>query len=303
MRLILSSLLLFFVTSIYAANNTVLVIYPEAPPPYEHAFDQLIIGLKDSINSKLDTYALPKNYDIEHVIHWVKSRGNHDTKLVLLGHRALEVRAHLPPLRAVFVGGIRDFPETIDLPGISLAVAPNLFLETLRTFHPNTKKVVVFYTVRSAAFIALATRTASQYGLSIQPLKLTTTETAINAISQVMETIDSKTTALWFMPGTISLNTELIFPFVLEETWKRRIVAFSESISYTKRGLLFSVYPDYYGVGVELGLRVQQTVMTQTNPITPTYRAHWAVNTRTAQRLGILERSIIQEADAIFPEF
>ena len=41
-----------------------LVLYPDAPPPYQQAFEQMIEGLKRSVRQSLETLPLPGHYGI-----------------------------------------------------------------------------------------------------------------------------------------------------------------------------------------------------------------------------------------------
>lgn len=283
-------------------GSTVLVLYPDAPPPYQHAFEQIIGGLKRSVNQSLETLPLPGNYDIPTIERWIDTHKKGDTTLVLLGQRALDAYAQLSTRLPAFVGGVSRLYDKANLPGISMTIATPVVLATVHELLPATQTIIVFYNAAFSGWVPPAPQTTAGHDLTIRSIAVTDAQTAVKEISRIVETVDPQTTALWFMEGTISLNTELILPFVLEETWKRRIPAFSDAPSYVKRGMLFALYPDYDGMGVELGSRLQPAAPRPPRGIAFTHAAHFAINTRTAQHLGIpLRTEFMERADAVFP--
>lgn len=295
-------ILLLFAAAPRVYGGTVLVLYPDAPPPYQQAFEQMIEGLKRSVSQSLETLPLPGNYDIPTIERWIDAHKKGDTTLVLLGQRALDAYAQLSIRLPVFVGGVSRLDDKTELPGISLTIATPVVLAAVHELLPSTQTLIVFYNPTFPGWVPPASPTTAVRGLTIRPIAVTDAQTAVKEISRIVETVDPQTTALWFMEGTISLNTELILPFVLEETWKRRIPAFSDAPSYVKRGLLFALYPDYDGVGVELGFRLQPGAPGPLHGMAFTHAARFAINTRTAQHLGIpLRTELIERADAVFP--
>lgn len=284
-----------------AAGGTVLVLYPDAPPPYQGAFEQMIAGIQHAAGRSLYTLALPKELDMARIEGWMDAHKDRDTVLVLLGQRALSAYDQLSTKLPALVGGVSQLPDQVELPGISLVVEPALFLQTLQELLPATQTVVTFYNADQSGWVPLLEKAASEHHLVIQPIAVRDTETAVRELGRILKTVDPRTTALWFTEGTISLNRELILPYVLEETWKRRLPAFSETVSHAKRGLLFAIYPDYYRVGAELGARIPHAA---SGPIefSLTRAARFALNLRTAQNLGIpLRAPVIEKADVLFP--
>jgi putative ABC transport system substrate-binding protein len=294
--------LLIFMGSARSAVGTVLVLYPDAPPPYRQAFEQIIAGIEHAASGSLQSLALSPDYDIPSIERWLRSHGDDDTALVLLGQRALRAYEKLSTALPVFAGAINSIPGQVALPGVSVTIEPSLFLDFLRELSPSVKTVIAFHNTRNRGLISLMEKAAAERGLSIKPVAVGDAQTAVKAIGRIFDSVDPRTTVLWFTRNTININTELIFPFVLEQAWKRRIPVFSETLSHTKRGFLFSLYPDYFGMGMELASLIESTTRLPRQAISLTRAARFALNTRTARHLGIpLPKGITEKADVLFP--
>lgn len=285
-----------------AARGTVLVLYPEAPPPYQEAFEQMIAGLERSLGYAPPALALSEHYDLGQIEQWLSRYRDADPTLVVLGQRALAAAKQMAMGLPVLVGGVNRLPGQSKTPGVSLVIDPALFLETVKQLLPAVRTVVVVYHVQQPALILPIEQAALSRDLAVQPLAVSDAADAVRQLSRIFDTIDLRSAALWFTPDTLSLNTELLLPFILEQTWQRRIPAFSESVSHAQRGLLFALYPDYAGVGSELGERLQHPIPGSPPALAFTRAARLALNTRTAQHLALsLRPEIIGKAAVLFP--
>lgn len=259
-------------------------------------------GLARAAPGPLQTLALTPEWDQARVRRWLDAHRDGATALVLLGQRALQAYAAGWTELPVLVGGVSALPGQTAWPGISLVIEPELFVQTLRDLLPAIDTVVVIHQAQDQVWLQRVEQAAAGRGLRVEPMAVTDTETAVRQVTRTLDRIDPRTTALWFSRNTLSLNTELIFPFVLEETWKRRIAAFSDTVAHTQRGLLFSLYPDYGGVGEELGGRIRDLASGPTAGLRFTRAARLALNTRTARHLGLVLRpNLIERAEQLFP--
>jgi putative ABC transport system substrate-binding protein len=295
-------LLLICVAPACAASGTLLVLYPQAPPPYRAAFEQIIAGIERAASGSLRSLALSPDYDIALLERWIQSHRDEQTALVLLGQRALRAHRKLSTPLPVFAGGINGIPGQVPLPGVSVTIDPSLFLDSVRELCPSAKTVIAFYNARNPGLVSLLEKAASERGLTLRPVAVADARTAVKAIGRIFDSVDPRTTALWFTGNTVNINTELIFPFVLEQAWKRRIPVFSETLSHTKRGFLFSLYPDYHGMGREIASLIENATAHPPRTLLLTRAARLALNTRTARHLAIpLRKDVIDKADALFP--
>lgn len=294
--------LLWLLVGVRVACGTVLVLYPEASAPYQQAFAQIVAGIARTAPGPLQTLALTAEWDPTQVRRWLDARRDGATALVLLGQRALRAYPTDWTDRPVLVGGINALPGQTPWPGFSLIVDPELFVQTLREGLPAITTVVVIHHAEDRVWLQRVEQAAASRGLRVEPLAVADAESAVLQITRTLERIDPRTTALWFSRNTLSLNTELIFPFVLEETWKRRIAAFSDTVAHTQRGLLFSLYPDYGGVGEELGGHLRDAARPAAAGLRYTRAARLALNIRTARHLGLTPPpALIERAGPVFP--
>lgn len=296
------TLLLWLLVGARVAGGTVLVLYPDAPAPYQQAFEQIVAGIARTAPGPLQTLALTPELDQARVRRWLDAHRDRATALVLLGQRALQAYAAGSTELPVLVGGVGALPGQTAWPGVSLIIDPELFVQTLRELLPAIDTLVVIHHTQDQVWLQRVERIAAIRGLSVEPMAVADAETAVRQITRTLDRIDPRTTALWFSRNTLSLNTELIFPFVLAETWKRRIAAFSDTVTHTQRGLLFSLYPDYVGVGEELGGRIRNVASGTTADLRFTRAARLALNIRTARHLGmILRPDLLERAGQVFP--
>ncbi|MCB1769305.1 MAG: hypothetical protein KDJ31_06330 [Candidatus Competibacteraceae bacterium] len=300
-RAVAWGLLWWLCQAAWAADPTVLILYPEAPPPYQQVFEQIMIGVAQTVERSPETLALPPTPDRANIRHWLTARRG--AALLLLGQRALQIYQADWTEGPVLVGALNALPGQVPWPGVSLVIDPDLYLQTLHEVLPGIERVIAVYHARDDQWMSWVQPAATQRGLRVDPIKVTDTESAVRELTHVFKTLDPQTTALWFAKSTLDLNTELLYPFVLEEAWRRKIAVFSDTVAHAKRGFLFALYPDYKGVGVELGQRLHPDVAPMAKGWAFTRAARLALNHRTARHLGItLRDDVIQRASLLFPQ-
>jgi putative ABC transport system substrate-binding protein len=248
------------------------------------------------------TLALRPDYDLDK--HWRLLENNIITAdaLVVLGSRVLKAVAPLNHQFPLVAGAVDILPGRDTIPGVSIRIHPTDYLEHLRLLSPGSTKVIVFYNEQDKALVPLIELEARKRDIAITPIPVTDVEGAIRSIAAVLKEVDPANTAIWFTRNVIELNTELLYPYILEETWNRRIPVFTGMISHTKRGFLFSLYPDYKGMGEALtnliDAHAQKDSALQT-VFCPAVK--FALNIRTVQHLGFTpEDTTIQNVDLTF---
>lgn len=280
-----------------------LVLYPEAPEPYREAFAQMLGGIAGAVGGPLQQKVITATTTREEFQGWLDGEG-HDKTVVLLGQKALSFYDRGPqPGRAVFVGGVNALPGQTPLPGVSLTLDPALYLQTLHELLPDIRRVVVYYNAQEQPWIVLVKKAAMEMQVSVEGIASNDAFDVVRQLGTTFKTLDSKTTALWFGRNTIALNAELIYPYVLEQTWDRNIAVFSETVAHVRLGFLFALYPDYAKIGAELGALIQQGTPSPNAGLRFSRAGQLTLNTRTARHLGITPRDgLIQRAKPLFPE-
>lgn len=288
-----------------AAGEPVLVLYPEAPDPYRQAFDQIVTGIERTAGGPVNRRMVTAATEREQIQGWL-DQASPAAAVVLLGrptHARSEVGRDRFGGRRVFVGGVNALPGQLPWPGVSLIAEPALYLQTLRELLPSVRRVIAFHHARDPEWAPLATRAAADLGLRVEPVAVTDAASAVRQIAGALKALDPETTALWFAANTLDLDRELIFPWVLEQTWDRKIAAFSETAAHAKRGFLFALYPDYEAVGAELGRRIGRGAAGDGGGLTLTRAVRFALNGRTARRLGVaLGDDLIRRAQPLYPQ-
>lgn len=288
-----------------AVADPVLVLYPEAPDPYRQAFDQIVTGIERTAGGPVNRRMVTAATERGQIQGWL-DQASPDAAVVILGRptRALSgVGRDRFGGRRVFVGGVNALPGQLPWPGESLIAEPALYLQTLRELLPNVRRVIAFHHARDPEWAPLATRAAADLGLRVETVAVDDAASAVRQIAGALKTLDPETTALWFAANTVDLDRELIFPWVLEQTWDRKIAAFSETAAHAKRGFLFALYPDYAEIGAELGRRIGRGAAGDGGGLTLTRAVRFALNGRTARRLGVaLGDDLIRRAQPLYPQ-
>lgn len=286
-----------------ASADPVLVFYPEAPDPYRQAFDQIMTGIARTAERPVHRHRIAVATERAQIQGWL-DHAEPDATVVILGQPTAtlaEISQNLDRPHPIFVAGINALPGQIPWPGVSLIIEPQPYLQTLHTVAPHIRTVIAFYHAQDHPWVSLATQAANAIGLHLEPIAVTDAVSAVQRMTEALKTLDPKTTALWFTANTIELDSELIFPWILEQTWARKIAAFSDTITHAKRGLLFALYPDYIEVGAELGRRLHASGTRA--EFTLTRAARFALNLRTARHLGLpVPDDLIRRADRLFPQ-
>lgn len=296
---ILLILLLYFPASRAAP---LLVVYPEAPEPYREAFAQMVSGIARKVEEPLQQKAITATTTLEEFQGWLDGAGRNKT-VVLLGQKALSFYGRGPQsIRAVFIGGINSVPGQTSLPGVSLTLDPTLYLQTLHELLPSIQRVVVYYNEQEQPWILQVEKAAMDLRIAVESVASADAFDVVRQLGTTFKTLDPKTTALWFGRNTISLNTELIYPYVLEQCWDHNIAVFSETVAHVRRGFLFALYPDYVRIGDELGDLIREGVRSPAG-LRFSRTGQLALNTRTAHHLGIAPRhELMRQAKLLFPE-
>ncbi len=284
-------------------DSDLLILYPDTSGPYQQVYEQIIEGIRSSTQDHLNTLALGKDYDPDTLQHWLDSNDHSAHMLVALGTHALEAVGDLDPKLPLIAGALDILPGKDPIPGVSIHIHPADYLEHLRLLSPQSTNIIVFYNEQDKALAPLIVSEARSRDISVTAIPVHDASDAIRKITTALKASDPANTAIWFTRNVIELNTELLYPYILEESWNRRIPVFSGIVSHTKRGFLFSLYPDFQGMGEALGRLVEARAQGSTAPNTAFCPAvKFALNIRTVQHLGLTpDDTTLKQVDLTFP--
>ena len=288
------------------ANGAALgVIYPEVRDPYKRIFETIIGGIEHEAGSKVDRYVLGARIDREEILSDISE--NQNKVILALGLGGLRAVNQMKLDIPVVIGAI--LPSSVNTSGsiaggISLMPDPVILFEKLKMLAPAIKTVSVIYNPNvNQLLIDRAKKSVQTMNLVLDARSATNLREAALIYRDLVEGVDNLTNAIWLLQDATIFDSNSILPSILEQAWKRRLIVFSSKLVHAKRGALFSVYPDNFKMGRELG-KLARTVAADSGSsnMFNLRSLKLAVNMRTARHLGIdLSSRDERSFDLVFP--
>ena len=291
--------------AIGAPPRGVAVLYPETNPPYRQIFADVLEGIEQGLTPEtVRVYALPEALEGSALRRWLDQPA--PAVVITLGRVPTATYEALGLKTPHVVGALDASPQTRPGgAGVGLAVDPALLFDTLRRLSPATRRVwVVFNPAHDRWLIDLAQPAAAAGGLTVQPLEATNLREAARHFLQILETAEPATDALWLVADTAVVDSETILPLLVEQSWKRRLVIFSNSLQQAKQGTLFALYPDNIQLGrrlAELALRLRRDAHVKSS-IEPLRAVKRVLNLKIAAHLELsVTQDIERQFDLVLP--
>ncbi|MBH2016338.1 MAG: hypothetical protein I8H88_07630 [Burkholderiales bacterium] len=282
------------------------VIYPDIGEPYRSVFGAIIEGVEDRARGKVSGISIPMAGNRPGISEELRKR---DVKAVIaLGRSGLKAAANLDKQFTVVAGGVLSVPESEAQSMLvqSLAPEPALLFAKLKAFAPFVKRVVVVHDPRQNDWlIRLAREAARAQSLELVALEAEDLKSAVRRYQEQLGSLHPKRDALWLPQDTTTVEDSTVLPLVLRESWGQNLVVFSSNAMHVRRGVLFSLYPD----NVEIGRFLAGAALAPLQPggqaprgIQALKQVLTAVNTRTAEHLGLDLGASQQRIHLVFPE-
>jgi putative ABC transport system substrate-binding protein len=290
-----------------SARAGIAVIYPDIGEPYRSAFATIVQGIEDRTRGRTTSLAIAVDTSPTALADDLKHRNIRT--VIALGRSGLKATAALDKQVNVIAGGVLSVPEG-DAQGMmvqSLAPDPSLLFAKLKVFVPNARRVVVVYDPRQNEWlIRLARESAKVLGLELLPLEADDLKTALRRYQDVMAGLNPRRDVLWLPQDSTTVDESAVLPWLLREAWNQGLVVFSSNVAHVRRGALFSLYPD----NTELGRYLGTTALASLSPGSPPparglqalRQVLTAVNSRTAEHLGVDLRATPQRINLVLPE-
>jgi len=282
----LFALLLFlFVQPAFAAKQTA-VIFPDVDAPYKEVFETIISGISAKPGRTVQRYPLSRDYRLEDLRNALKK--NRPAGIITLGKRgylaARKLQLNIPTVS----GALSMVPNGIS--GVSLSADPAALFSRLKSLVPDSKRVFVVYSPKTLGWlIPLAKKAAKKQKLELFAYPAETLREAMLHYRSILQKIHGETDVIWLPLDKVTVNDDVVLPLLLQKAWDKDLVIMSNKPSHAKRGVLFALYPDNYGLGQELSeLLDKQSVAPETSQVIPLKRLDLAVNLRTAAHLGLI---------------
>jgi hypothetical protein len=172
--------------------------------------------------------------------------------------------------------------------GLSLFIAPDLFLRQLQALSAETRLVRFIH--RSdvpPALVAAAQAAAQAQGLRLVPEAVGTIREAAIAVETTL-TRAGPGEAVWFHRGVVAMNPEILLPKIVRLSWERRVPVFADEADYVARGMLFALTHDYR----ELGRAAAALIDGGGEGLELPTHAKRILNRRAARAIGIPPRAL-----------
>ncbi|HEX5054872.1 MAG TPA: ABC transporter substrate binding protein [Gammaproteobacteria bacterium] len=275
--------------------------------PYQEVIDSIIQGIREQTGSSIELYSLKGGMEETKLNPWLEQ---HKIKVVIaLAKQGLEATNKLPPTVSRILAAVLS-PPTEKIPyagGISLTPDPEIVFAKIRQLSPVTRRVIVVYDPGTNDWLIQSAKTAAaKMELELAAVPAQDLREAAASYVHLQEKGLGKTDLIWLLndPNTVDQNT--ILPFLLKTSWSDHFAVISNNPGHVKRGVLFSLYPDYGNMGKSIGklaLQVAANGNHVNKPMAPLQDVLTAVNLRTAEHLDLVYSQKEQEAfDLVFPE-
>jgi putative ABC transport system substrate-binding protein len=282
------------------------VFYPDIGEPYRSVFATIIDGIEDRARGKVSSYPIAMGANPPSLSDELRKR---DIRAVIaLGRSGLKVASNLDRQINVVAGGVLSVPEAEaqNMLVQSLAPDPALLFARLKSFVPGARRVIVVYDPKQNEWlIRLAREAAKVHGLELTALEADDLKTAVRRYQDILGSVNTKRDVLWLPQDTTTVEESAVLPLVLRESWNQNLIVFSSNVVHVKRGVLFALYPDNAEIGRYLAGAALATLQPGNSPVhglQALKQVLTAVNTRTAEHLGIDLRASSQRINLVFPE-
>jgi len=298
---ILLILLSALITPLYAADGEraeLLVLLPKLNAAYDRIFSEIITGITAHEGVTLHTYSLTTTSEKQDIQKEIDAR--QVDAIIALGHTSYNIAKKFRDQLPVIHGGMIMKPNGHS--GISLVGSPVQFFSHLKNIAPDVKRVFTVYSEDNSGWlISIAEEEARKSNIELHALQATDIRHAAKQFKKILDQAETSSDAVWLLFDKV-VPDQTILPLALNAAWQKNIVLFSNNPAYTKRGALFSLFPDHEKMGYNLAELSIKQINSNTPLVLPLSSLKVAVNERTASHLGLHYSTGQRESfDIIYP--
>lgn len=279
------------------------VLYPDIGEPYRSVFASIIEGIEDRSGGRVLSLPLSNNAAPGDLINEIRRRDIH--AVVTLGRQGMRMAAAMDKGATLVAAGVLSVPESEAQAFAvhSLAPDPALLFARLKSLAPAVKRVLVVHDPRQNAWLMrLAREAAKASGLDLQVRSAEDLKSAVKAYQDLVAGANPSHDAIWLPQDVTTVEDGTILPLLLKEAWAQNLVLFSSNVSHVRRGALFALYPNNAELGRTLASAAMTPASSGTRGIQPLRDVMLAVNTRTANHLGLNLSATGLRFQTVFPE-
>ncbi|MBI3609301.1 MAG: ABC transporter substrate-binding protein [Nitrospirae bacterium] len=184
--------------------------------------------------------------------------------------------------------------------GIALEIPVGAQLKAFKTVVPGLKRVGVVYDPdKTSGLIRVAYEEAHRLGLELVAVEVSSEKELPRTIRNLLPNIQG----LWMIPDSTVMTTES-FQLILLMTLEKNIPFMAFSNNFVKAGALLALSPDYFMIGRQSSLLLDQIVrkgMTDRGKMIYPDTARLTINIKTAKILGLeIPEEVLKTADVVF---
>ena len=287
------------------APRVVAVLYPETEAPYRQIFAEILDGIqRGATGETVRSYALSEPPDAAGLRQWLDREKPAVT--ITLGRLATKIYETFGLGVPHVVGALDASPQQMPgRAGVGLAVDPALLFATLKQLVPTKRRVwVVFDPSYDRWLIDLAQQAASSSGLKLEALGARDLRESARQFTSVLQAADPATDAIWLVADARITDSETILPLVVEKSWQRRLLVFSNNLQHIKRGVLFGLFPDNTLLGQRLAELAERALRAPSAPssIEVLHAVKRAINLKIAAHLDLaIDQALERQFDLVLP--
>ena len=295
-------LCLYFTTpnlSLAQTARNALVLYPYVQEPYTKVFDLIRNGIQSDTRLKVRHYGIsaePGSQQIKQTI----SEQQPDI-IIALGQRSVDALATIAVDKAVIISAVVSPKNNYQC--VCMNIDTDIVFSELKKLQPKIKRIHTVYNASAMAWlIPGAKQSAQKLGIQLKPLAAVTAQEAARFYKQLLANNLNSQDAIWLPIDTV-IPADAILPDLLSAAWRDNFVIFSNNPYHTRRGGLFSMYPDNSMLGKQIAQTAVDLLDKKSGPRQQTLKyAHKAINSRTAYHLELdLSEKLINEFNLVYP--
>lgn len=261
----------------------ILILFPKLNAAYDRVFNEIVDGIQshDGVAPRI-FYLTPSSSAAE-----IQARITTDKidAIIALGQSSYETGTLFQEQLPVIHGGMLIQPGQHN--GISLAGSPTEFFTQLKNIAPPVKRVFTVYSEENSEWlIRLAKQEAKNKNLEFKAFTAKNGRDAAHKFRDILEQAEGHSDAIWLLLDK-AVPDQTILPIALEAAWKQNFVLFSSNPAHTKRGALFSLYPNNQKMGYSLAVLSLKLLESPEPTVLPLSNLKISVNERTASHLGL----------------
>ncbi|MCA9641203.1 MAG: hypothetical protein KC492_10935 [Myxococcales bacterium] len=300
-------LLLLWLLCPAAEAARIALLIDEFPPAYQRVVDDVAASIGGTLRVSQSDWVTLRDIGSDTapsaVSDWLRSAK--PEAIIALGAVSAERCAELAPSTPCLVSAVAGPPlgHAAGLPGVSFISSARAALETLRLLDIEVKRIWTVYQPSEDQWLIDDARRHLAVGVELHAITVDDLKLATRQLAQALARSEVGD-AVWLPANPRLVSARYTLPFLIDESWKRRVPIVSSTLSHVRLGVLAATFPDPKALGERLAQQAARlahgaAVPSQLMPLEDVQRA---LNMRTARHLGLsLSEGVLRQFVLKFP--